>query len=61
MAPLRAALAAATVAVSLAPAVASAEPIIRPVCQMQWERPTIGYDENGVPRTVTVERPTWVC
>ena len=59
MATLRAALAAASLATVLAPALASAGP--DPQCRLLWEKPTVGYDENGVPRTVTVERPQWVC
>lgn len=49
-----AALAAAATAV---PALADPEPL----CRLHWEKPTIGYDENGLPHTVTVERPYWVC
>ncbi|HEX8002163.1 MAG TPA: hypothetical protein VF519_05665 [Mycobacteriales bacterium] len=52
-----AALAAA--ALGLVPAAASAGP--DPVCQMHWDKPTVSYDENGLPKYVTVERPYFVC
>ena len=57
MALVRAALVAATLA--MVPGVASAGP--DPLCQMHWEKPTIGYDENGLPHTVTVDRPSFTC
>lgn len=59
MRALRAALVAASVACTLAPAFASADP--EPLCKLTWEKPQIVTDENGVPRYVVVERPQWVC
>ena len=56
---IRLTLAAAALATVAVPAVASADP--EPLCRLDWDRPTIWYDENGVPQHVVVDRPQWVC
>lgn len=56
---IRLVLAAAALTAFVPAASASADP--DPLCRMHWEKPTVWYDENGLPQHVVVERPYWVC
>ena len=57
---IRLTLAAAALAAVAAPVSASAEPIIRPVCQLRWEEGWI-QSSPEFPVPVSVGRPYWVC